>query len=199
MPDPKSLAGVVKAFDAMAYDAGALTPDEAAFLRKAGAPLPARFTVLGEAPKTQLVRKGGKTFGLVFFPASPDRKKPVPPELGEAVAKAAAALRGQADVLIGISGWGLLGEQAYMETHPGSLDILLGSGPYAGTGRRVSEDGKTLFSRAYIKGKTINRLDLDSLPGGPDFTWQPGKNFKTDVINLDERYPDDPDVEKLLH
>ncbi|HML59894.1 hypothetical protein [Solidesulfovibrio sp.] len=197
-PEPKALPGIVKAFDAMGYDAGALTPDEAAYLEKAGAPLPARFTVLGDAPQTQLLQKGGTTYGLVFFPASPDLKKPVPEALLDAAAQAAHALRGKANVVIGISGLGLTAEQDFLDKHPGAVDILLGSGPNAGTSSRLSADARTLLSRTYIKGKTLNRLDIDTLPGASGFTWKPGQNFKTDVISLDDRYPADPAVEKVL-
>lgn len=182
----------------MGYDAGALNPDEAAYLEKAGAPLPKHFTVIGSSPKTQLVKKGDTTYGLVFFPVSPDLKKPVPAELGDAVAKAAHDLRAKAQVLVGISGWGMADEQAFIDAHPGALDIVLGSGPNAGTTSRLSPDAKTLLSRTYIKGKTVNRLDINTLPGAPDFTWKPGRNFKTDVVSLDDRYPADPAIEKLL-
>ncbi|MEL7642374.1 MAG: hypothetical protein AAGU21_22280 [Solidesulfovibrio sp.] len=192
------MPGLVKAFDAMGYDAGALNPEEAAFLQKAGAPLPARFTVLGDAPQTQVIRKAGTTFGLVFFPASPDIRKPVPAAYGGAVARAAHDLRGQAAVIIGISGWGMTDEQAFLDGHPGAVDVLLGSGPNAGTTSRLSPDAKTLLSRSYIKGKTVNRLDILSLPGAPDFAWKPGQTFKTDVVTLDDRYPADPAVEQML-
>ena len=197
-PEPKALPGIVKAFDAMGYDAGALNPDEAAYLKNAGAPLPARFTVLGDAPQTQLLQKGGTTYGLVFFPASPDLKKPVPDTVLDAAAKAAHDLRGKANVVIGVSGLGLTAEQDFLDKHPGAVDVLLGSGPNAGTASRLSADGRTLLSRTYIKGKTLNRLDIAALPGAPDFTWKPGQNFKTDVISLDDHYPADPAVEKML-
>ncbi|WP_300164256.1 hypothetical protein [Solidesulfovibrio sp.] len=189
---------MVKAMDAMGYDAGALNPDEAAYLQKAGAPLPARFTVLGDAPKTQLLKKDGKTFGLVFLPVSPDPKKPAPAALLDATAQAARELRQKADVVVGISGLGLSDEQVFLDTHPGAVDVLLGSGPNAGTSSRLSADAKTLLSRTYIKGKTVNRLDIYALPGKADFAWKPGETFKTDVVTLDDRYPADPAVEKMV-
>jgi len=197
-PDPRKMPGMVKALDMMGYDAGALTLDEAGFLKKSGAPLPAAFTVLATEPQTKLVTLGGDTIGIVFFPPSPDPKKPAPAALGDAVAQAAKALRDKARLVIGLSGLGMGDEKAFLETHPGTLDILLGSGPNAGNAGQPSADGKTLWARTYIKGKTINRLDLFALPGGPDFAWKPGQTYKTSVISLDERYPADPAVEKLF-
>ena len=89
---------------------------------------------------------------------------------------ATAILAGTAALVIGLSGWGLAGEDAFMAAHPGSLDVLLGSGPNAGQAGRASDDGKTLWSRSYIKGKTINRLDLLALPGA---AWAPPSVTRT--------------------
>lgn len=197
-PAATVLPGLVKALDMIGYDAGELNPDEAAFLQKAGAPLPDHFATLGPTPQTRLLHKDGRTFGLVFFPPSPDLKKPAPEDLGDAVAKAAASLRGKAACIIGLSGWGMIDEEAYLKAHPGSLDILLGSGPNAGTPGRATADGKTLWSRAYIKGKTVNRLDLFALPGAPGFTWKPDATFKATVTSLNETYPADPAVQHLF-
>ena len=180
------------------YDAGALTPDEAASLRKANAPLPTHFTVLGTAPQTRLVKAGDVTVGLLFFPYSPDLKAPVPPSLGDAVAREAAALRSRAAMIIGISGWGMTSEEAFLNAHPGALDVLLGSGPNAGIAGRPAGNGRTIWSRSYTKGKTVNRLDLLRLPGGTDATWKTPADFTATVISLDDAFPSDATIQQLF-
>lgn len=197
-PDPKHMTAMSQAMTMLGYDAGALTPDEAAYLKSADAPLPAGFTVLGPQPTTTIVQSGGLPVGIVLFPVSPNPKNPVPAELAEATDKAAKSLRNKAKLVIGVSGWGMGDEQAFLDTHPDSLDLLLGSGPNAGTAGRTSASGKTLWSRAYIKGKTINRLDIMTLPGAPDFVWKSGTDFKADVISLDEQYPADPTIQQMF-
>lgn len=180
------------------YTAGALLPDEAAYLKSADAPLPAGFTVLDGQPQTTVLQVAGTTVGIVFFPPPPDLTKAAPPAIGDAVAKAAKDLRATARLVIGLSGLGMTDEEAFLAAHPDALDVLLGSGINAGTAGRVGPQGKTLWARAYTRGKTVNRLDLLALPGAADFTWTPGGNFKAEVVNLDEAYPADPDIKKLF-
>uniref|UniRef100_I2Q2C5 Uncharacterized protein n=1 Tax=Desulfovibrio sp. U5L TaxID=596152 RepID=I2Q2C5_9BACT len=197
-PDPKRLPAVSQAMTLLGYAAGALNPDEAAYLKSADAPLPAGFTILGQKPETAIVQAGGLPVGIVFFPVSPDPKTAVPPELATAVDAAAKSLRPKAKLVIGISGWGMGDEQAFLDSHPDALDLLLGSGPNAGTAGRTSASGKTLWSRAYIKGKTLNRLDILTLPGTPGFVWKSGTDFNADVVSLDDQYPADPAIQQMF-
>ena len=182
----------------LGYDAGAILPSEAEYLKSADAPLPTGFTVLGDKPATAVLDKGGVKVGIVFFPAPADLTKPTPPAIGDAVAEAAKKLRPTAALIIGVSGIGMIDEEAFLAAHPGVLDVLLGSGLNAGTAGRPGPGGKTLFARAYTRGKTINRLDLYQLPSGADFVWKPNENFKAEVVNLDEAYPADPEIKKLF-
>lgn len=197
-PEARRLPAISQALTRIGYDAGALLPDEAAFLASADAPIPAGFTVLGPAPQTKVVKVAGTTVGIVFFPPPPDLTKSAPPAIGEAVAKAASELRPSVRLVIGLSGLGMPDEEAFLAAHPDALDVLLGSGISAGTAARVAPQGKTLWSRAYTRGKTVNRLDLLALPEGAAFAWTPGGNFKADVVNLDEAYPADPEIKKLF-
>ncbi|EKO39955.1 MAG: hypothetical protein B193_1325 [Solidesulfovibrio magneticus str. Maddingley MBC34] len=192
------MPAISQAMSRIGYDAGAILPSEAAFLKSADAPLPAGFTVLGDKPATAVLDKGGVKVGIVFFPAPADLTKPTPPAVGDAVAEAAKKLRPSVSLVIGVSGIGMIDEEAFLAAHPGVLDVLLGSGLNAGTAGRPGPGGKTLFARAYTRGKTVNRLDLYQLPSGPDFAWKPNENFKAEVVNLDEAYPADPEIKKLF-
>lgn len=197
-PDPKRLPAVSQAMTLLGYAAGALNPDEADYLKNGDAPIPAGFTVLGSEPSTAIVQVGGLSIGIVFFPVSPNPKAAAPPALADAVDRTAKALRPKVKLVIGLSGWGMGDEQAFLDAHPDALDLLLGSGPNAGTAGRTSSSGKTLWARAYIKGKTINRLDILTLPGAPGFVWKSGTDFNADVVSLDDQYPADPAIQRMF-
>ena len=197
-PDPHRLPAISQALSRIGYDAGALLPDEAAYLKNADAPIPAGFDVLEKKPRTKVLTVAGVPVGIVFFPPPPDLTKPAPPAIGDAVAQAAKALRPSVRLVIGLSGLGMPDEEAFLAAHPDALDVLLGSGISAGTAGRVGPQGKTLWARAYTRGKTVNRVDLLALPDGADFAWTPNGNFKAEVINLDEAYPADPEIKKLF-
>jgi hypothetical protein len=197
-PDAARLPGISQALSMLGYDAGVLNPDEADALQNARAPLPKGFIVLASRPSTKVIKVGDLTVGLVFFPTVSNPREPVPAADSDAVATAAAGLRGKSGLIIGISGWGMADEEAFLSVHPGTLDVLLGSGPSAGLAGRPTANGMTLWSRAYIKGKTINRLDILSLPGAGDFAWKSDKTFKADIVSLDDTYPADPSIQKLF-
>lgn len=197
-PEPAKLPAVVKAHERLAYDVFALTPAEVNVLAENKAATPKGATVLDAAPATKVIAVGGKNVGVVYFPMPKDVSAPVPDKLMDATAKAAAELRGKVALVVGVSPWGALDEEAFINTRSGAVDVLLGSGGGSGFASRASKDGKTLWTRAYIKGKTMNRLDLLALPGAPGFAWKIGENFTAKVQPLDEAYPQDPAVEALF-
>ena len=197
-PDARRLPAISQALTQTGYTAGALLPDEAAYLKSADAPIPAGFTVVDPTPRTTVVEAAGLPIGIVFFPPPPDLAKPAPPAIGDAVAKAAKELRAKTKLIIGLSGLGMMDEEAFLTAHPDALDVLLGSGINAGNAGKAGPGGKTLWARAYTRGKTVNRLDLFALPGAADFSWTPNGTFKAEAINLDETFPADPDIKKLF-
>jgi hypothetical protein len=197
-PEPGKLPAVAKAHAALAYDVLTLSPQEVKILADNKAALPGGAVQLDQTPTTRVVTIGGKAVGLVFFPMPKDASAPVSDKLMEVTAKAATELRGKAALVVGISPWGALDEEAFINSRAGAVDILLGSGGGSGFASRTSKDGKTLWTRAYIKGKTVNRLDLLALPGQPGFVWKVGENFMAKVDPLDEAFPQDPAIEQLF-
>lgn len=197
-PEPDKLPAVAKAHEALAYDVMVVTPDEVKLLSDKKTAPPKNAVVLDQTPTTKIMTIGGKSVGLVFFPMPKDLSAPVPERLMDQTAKAAAELRGKVAVVVGVSPWGALDEEAFINTRAGAVDVLLGSGGGSGFSSRTSKDGRTLWTRAYIKGKTINRLDLLALPGQPGFTWKVGENFTSKVDPLDETVPQDAAIEQLF-
>ena len=197
-PEPGKLPAVAKAHERLAYDALAVTPQEAKVLSEQKSLPPKGAVLLEDAPVTRIVIVGGVAVGLLYFPMPKDVSAVVPDKLMDATAKAAAELRAKTALVVGISPWGALDEEAFINTRSGAVDVLLGSGGGSGFASRTSKDGRTLWTRAYIKGKTLNRLDLLALPGKSGFTWKIGENFTAKVDPLDENFPQDPAVEALL-
>ena len=199
-PEPDKIPAIAKAHERLAYDAMVLSPGEATLLAEKKAALPKGATVLGDAPTTHVVSIGNQSIGLVFFPMPKDLSAPVPDKLMAATAKAAAELRGKVSLIVGLSPWGAIDEEAFINTKPGAVDVLLGSGGGSGFASRTSKDGKTLWARAYIKGKTVNRLDLMALPGpaGQPLLWKVGENYTAKVDPLDGAYPQDATIEQLF-
>ena len=197
-PQPAKLPAVATAQSRMGYDVAVITPDELKVLAANKATPPAGFTVLGEEPQTKILSVAGKSVGLVLFPMPRDVSTPVPEKLMDVTAKAAATLRGKVALVVGVSPWGALDEEAFINSRPGAVDVLLGSGGGSGFPARTSKDGKTLWTRAYIKGKTVNRLDLFALPGARDFTWKTEGTYTAKVTPLDTAYPQDQAIEALF-
>lgn len=189
---------MAKAYALLGYDAGALTPAEATLLEKNGATMPESFGVLGPAPAVTTIRIGDIPIGIVRFPDVPKGAQSIPPELAARTAEAAATLRGKVRLVVGLSGWGSTDEAAFIRAHPGAVDVLLGSGPGLGSAGSAVADGKTLWSRAYTQGKTVNRIDIFSLPDSDAFTWKPQTGFHAEVISLDDHYAADPEIQKLF-
>lgn len=197
-PAAKLIPAMAQAFAQLGYDAGTMTPAEADVVKNAGAVMPASFAAIGPEPEVATVQVAGLTVGIVRFPAVPNPKEPVPAELAERTARAAASLRGKVKLVVGLSGWGMPDEEAFVNAHPGAVDVLLGSGPGNGAPGMTVGAGKTLWSRTFLKGKTVNRLDLFTLPENKDFVWTPKISYRTEVISLDDQFAADPEIQKLF-
>jgi len=197
-PEPTKLPAIVKADAQIGYDVCAITPPEVQVLAGQKTAPPKGCTVLSEEPQTTIVTVSGKPVGIVFFPMPKNVSAPVPEKLMAATAKAAKALRDKTAMVVGVSPWGALDEEAFVNSRPGVVDVLLGSGGGSGFGARTPKGGKTLWTRAYIKGKTVNRLDLLALPGSPGFAWKSGETFEAQVLPLDTAYPQDKAIESLF-
>jgi hypothetical protein len=50
----------------------------------------------------------------------------------------------------------------------------------------------------YSKGKAIYTVDVLAWPGEKGFKWEPGTNFTTQAMVLDDTYTPDPGIEQLL-
>jgi len=194
-----SFAPLVKAYDALGYNSGAMSMAEAAKFQSLGIAPPHGWVTLDpKEPRTVILAANGHKVGVVYFPEGkhPD-DLPAEDTLSK-VSRALKELRPQVALLVGVSPWGSQATHDYLEKTAPDLDILLGAGLGVGFMARPALDGKVLLAHAYYKGKAIYAIDVLALPGAKDFKWVAGTNFSSKAVALDEAFPPDPDMERLL-
>jgi hypothetical protein len=192
-----SLEPMAEALTRLSPDILCLAPEESALLSRAGVVPPDSAVVLGQTPATRIINRGGVRIGLVFFPVPDKPGGPPGDKARSATVRAARDLRGQADLLVGISPWGSMAEEAFLTANPGLYDVLLGGGPGFGTPAAPEPVPGTLWARSHTRGKTINLLDI-ALPlkndGAP---WVPEKTHHAELLNPDHTVPGAPAIQAL--
>lgn len=196
-PRKEALPALARAYSLLGYDLGCLTPDEAAALAAQNAPAPKGWLTLGKEPQAKTAEVGGLKVGVLFLPLLGQDEKTPDKKLVAKVSRAAKRLREDADVVIGVSPWGMRGEEALLKKRPGLFDVLLGAGRGSGLYAKAP-NGETVYTRAYEKGKAINRIDLLELPKGEKHVWSLQKNFKAKITPLDDATPDNGRIKALF-
>lgn len=190
---------LLQAYGALGYDAGAFTPLEAKAMAELGGSAPANWLTLAAAePVSTVIERSGRKIGVVYFP---EGKKPGDgpnDKAAQAIARKLKELRGSVDLVVGVSPWGTNAESEYLEKTKPELDILLGSGSGVGFSAKTANAGRTLWMRTYSKGKAVYTVDVLAWPGAKNFKWEQGTSFTTQAVVLDENFPADPAMEKLL-
>jgi len=102
-----------------------------------------------------------------------------------------------ADLIVGISPWGSMAEEAFLTANPDAFDVLLGAGHGFGTPAMPQPAPRTLWARSHTKGKTISRLDITLPLKTSSDPWRPGENHRAELLNPDYKVPDDPDIAAL--
>ncbi|NDY55365.1 hypothetical protein G3N56_01225 [Desulfovibrio sulfodismutans] len=192
---PAGTAGpMAAALARLAPDVLCLAPEEAAMLSRSGLDLPQSAVVLSGAPQTRVVPRGGVRLGFVFFPMTGKPGAEPESKARAAVVTAAREMRGKADLVIGVSPWGSMAEEAFLTANPDAFDVLLGAGHGFGTPAMPQPVPRTLWARSHTKGKTIGRLDISLPVKKPDAPWLVGENHRAELLNPDYTVPGDPDI-----
>lgn len=173
---PEVFGALAEAYDLLRYDIGMVMPAEAGALGGQGVALPKAFRLAGAQPWTQVLERRGLKLGFVGFPVKADPRASVDDSAKDAVIAAAAALRPQVDVVVGLSSWGEREEFVFANEFGGAVDILLGAGLGTGYGVRAAGGGRTLCVRPPFDGRGVVRLDVLSLPK-PGEGWREGVDF----------------------
>ena len=196
-PEAKVLPVLAKAYGLLGYTLGYLGAAEGKALADAGAPLPPGFLVAGEAPQKAVYAVGANKIGVVFFPELGRAANPGDAVV-QAIERAAASLRPEVKLVIGVSPWGSDAERYYLEHARPAVDVLFGGGPGIGLTARPDATGKVLWMRAFGKGKTLDTLELTAWPGGVDFTWRDKGNYAFQVISLGDDFAAKPEIDALF-
>lgn len=141
-----------------------------------------------------VLEKQGIRLGIILFPKAAANLKAQFHNIGAH----AERLHRTCDLVLGVSPWGKRLEGRFLQANPGSVDILHGSGPGGPLPFRLSEDNQTVWVRPYNKGKTVQRIDILTLPGPAATSWEKGKNVRLQLIPLKESLPEEAAVTQAL-
>lgn len=182
----------------MGYDRVFLTPDEDKWLRDNGAALSPVYRTL--SPLSSLVehfQAGAVKAALVHFPLLDHQAVPSD-QVKDAVRREIAAQREKADLVIGMSHWGRVHEATFLSEGAPGLDILIGGGPGPMDADTIANNGKTLWSRSGVKGRTLAIIRVYQLPKDIP-RWKLDDSIQAQGVNLEGSVADDPFVKALFH
>lgn len=153
-----------------------------------------------EVPITILTTQNGDKIGFVRFPSLGQGNDIPEPELISRIGRQIKLLRNKVRLVVGLSGWGWLGENEYLMKNPKTVpDLLLGSGRGSGLNGRVLADDRCIWVRSYDKGRSICEIQIYEWPDRKNsFAWTVSKNYNTSSIGLNDTYKDNPEVAAVL-
>lgn len=189
-----------RALGIMGYDVGCLSRDEAGFLAGFGIAPPAWQRTAKDAPVTIVTTAAGDKVGFLRFPPLPPGADGPSEETMDRLSRAIGQLRRDVRLVVALSEWGWVGEQEYLSAEPKDLpDILLGSGNGSGVNGRILGSGRCLWVRAYDKGRSIAEISILKWPDRKNsFAWNPGTNYNTKSIGMNDLIKDNPAVDAVL-
>ena len=193
-------APLIAGYCALNYSLGILAPGESDIGRVLKSENPDIWMSLSEVPLGQTLGTDSGRVTVVVFPA--DKKTGTPTEkmlqeLQNTLTQLYNDPRNQ--LIVGISPWGKKYEQAFLTNHPGLCDILLGSGPGPGLTSSLSHDRRTMWVRAYSKGRTVSRIQVERFPVRvPVSTWSDGQTIKARLMLLNEKVQANPEMQKIF-
>jgi hypothetical protein len=198
--DRSTVAAMSQAYAMLGYDAGYLSPEESDLLRKEKVQIPAKWRPGKAEVATEVLSKDGVAVGLVFFPFPAQAGQPTREDM-DAVLQKAAKLRQEANLVVGVSPWGLQAENQFLELDKaaGAFDILLGGGPGSGSKGRLAAGDKTVWVRPFSKGRAVNVVTVLDIPAkNAKARWKENENIRFDITPLKDDIATDPKVDSLF-
>nr|WP_272699713.1 hypothetical protein [Desulfovibrio sp. Fe33] len=201
-PEPgQTLAALNEAFNVMRYDVGLLSAREAEALRKDDVPLPSWRKSAEQEAFTVVTIQDGRKIGFLRFPSLPNgTDDEVPQDLVTRLSKQIRENRSKVDLLIALTDWGWVAENAYLKSNPEYVpDMLFGSGNGSGINGRVLADGRCLWVRPYDKGRSISEVNVLQWPKRENsFAWDEAKNYTSASVGMNDAIKDNPDINALF-
>lgn len=197
---PAELTKLAKAYDYMKYDVAFMGENEARHLAQLGVKVePNRKTTQTEQVTTVSTADGRKV-AFIRFPSLP-KGDDIPSE--ELIAKVSMLTKrayNEADLLIGLSDWGYVGEREYLAQDPEYMpDFLFGSGHGSGVTGRFTANSRCGWYRPYDKGRTVIEVRLNAWPDRTKpFEWKEPDTILSLSFGLTDNYKDHPDVSAIL-
>lgn len=193
-----------KAYDLLRVDDGYLSAAAVAWFRDHAGGMPAGFREMGGEPAPRLHQVAGRTVAVVFLPALPKPWEDPTPAMAAQAVQAGLAARARADLVIGVAGWGGLGERRCLAELGQAFHILLGGG--IGTGFDGVVDGAApslLWSRPDMQGRSVNVVDVLAWPRRVQGFSQPrhwivGLDISVRQVPLKDAVEPDPAVEAVV-
>lgn len=193
-PRSEDYSALPAVLSAMKYEAGLLSAADNTFLETHKLSLPDGFQHVS-LPTPKLLRIQNLRVLVLLLPDCTDTDEIH--GLADQLTNIALKFRAKSDLVVAVSPLGLSGEKELLR-HMQGVDILLGSGPGYGFSSRILESGKTIWSRPFTRGKTLNIITLYTLPSGDFRVWRKDVNFHSEAAPLDDSIRQDTTVMKLL-
>ena len=195
----EAYAPLVKAYEKLNYNTGAVSQAESATFSRLGIAPPKGWLVLdAKEPKSVILDSANGKIGVIFFPEAKKPGDDPSPEAVKVITRKIKELRPQVKFLVGVSPWGVQPESEFLEKIRPDLDVLLGSGSGVGFSAKPAVGGRVLWMHTYSKGKAIYTIDVLAWPGAKNFKWEMGTTYTTQAVVLNEDYKPDPGMEQLL-
>ena len=198
--DAERVKPLIRGYELLAYDLGVLGTSEASALPLLAKDQPQTWLRADSHPHIHpMTTAMGSVMAVVFPTLQPDGT-PSESMLSELVTTLTDLRHSHPKaLLVGISSWGREHERRFLDDHEGRCDILLGSGPGPGLTSVFSSHAKTLWTRAYTKGRTVNKIEIREFPSpSASFNWKNGRNISTKLLVLGEKIQDNPAMDAIL-
>lgn len=189
-----------EAFSRMPYTAIYLSPAAVRDMKTHSLALPPNGVAVASEPVTRVFRAGNLAAACIFLPSGTGGSGEPGPDQILAAQVAAKEAAKTADLVIGISPWGMRAENSLAASFTGYFHILLGGGHGIALPGQATGDLGTpgpLWVRSDRKGRAINVLDIFSVPahGSP---WLEGVHFTARLEFLALSLPEDEETVNII-
>lgn len=183
----------------MNYDVGMVAEDEARYVLRSGAKLPAGWSTPAREPFTSKKLKKGKTVGFLRLPPLPDGEAEAKGNFLRAVTDLVKKYKPQVDLLVALSSWGMAAERQYgFEGQDEYPHLLLGSGRGPGNRGITLAEGEMFWIRPFDKGKSMAQITFEEWPKKTVQIWQRDVNVKFKLHIMDYKIYDNAKISNLF-
>ncbi len=183
----------LKAYDYLKVDAGRISPYTAKWLKKTVGDIPAGFSIVDDDPRSVTLKTKAGEIAILFFPVGENPGRTPSEDQYEEVLKAGRKLKFSADLVIGISPWGMKAEHDFLTRAQGVFDCLLGGGEGPAFAQSINGVAPgVLWARSDVSGRAINVITIQELPPhGQPGNWLEGVTFKASLTYLEAKQTPD--------